>query len=53
MVLMSVLNKALRGITNAEKRGKKQVLVRPNSKVVVKFLQSMQKNGYIGEFEVY
>ena len=25
---------------------------RPSSKVVIKFLQVMQKNGYIGEFEV-
>ena len=34
---------------NAEKRGKRQVLVRPVSKVVIKFLQVMQKQGYIGE----
>ena len=39
-------------MSNAEKRGKRQVLLRPSSKVVVKFLQVMQKNGYIGEFEV-
>ncbi|RMZ52555.1 hypothetical protein APUTEX25_003698, partial [Auxenochlorella protothecoides] len=36
---------------NAEKKGKKQVLIRPSSKVVIKFLQVMQKHGYIGEFE--
>jgi len=30
----------------------KQVLVRPVSKVVIKFLQVMQKHGYIGEFEL-
>merc|ERR1712194_929553 len=37
---------------NAERRGKRQVLLRPSSKVVVKFLQVMQKHGYIGEFEI-
>jgi small subunit ribosomal protein S15Ae len=28
------------------------VLIRPASKVVIKFLQLMMKHGYIGEFEV-
>ena len=49
---VSVLNDALRSIANAEKRGKRQVLIRPSSKVIVKFLQCMQKHGYIGEFEI-
>eukprot|EP00587_Corethron_hystrix_P012081 CAMPEP_0113314156 /NCGR_PEP_ID=MMETSP0010_2-20120614/10324_1 /TAXON_ID=216773 ORGANISM="Corethron hystrix, Strain 308" /NCGR_SAMPLE_ID=MMETSP0010_2 /ASSEMBLY_ACC=CAM_ASM_000155 /LENGTH=117 /DNA_ID=CAMNT_0000170375 /DNA_START=298 /DNA_END=651 /DNA_ORIENTATION=+ /assembly_acc=CAM_ASM_000155 len=39
-------------MTNAEKRGKRQVLIRPSSKVIVKFLQVMQQHGYIGEFEI-
>lgn len=39
MVLMSVLNSCLVTLTNAERRGKRQVLIRPVSKVVVKFLQ--------------
>jgi len=52
MVRVSVLNDCLRSIFNAEKRGKRQVLVRPASKVVIKFLQQMMKHGYIGEFEV-
>eukprot|EP00560_Eucampia_antarctica_P002906 CAMPEP_0197840276 /NCGR_PEP_ID=MMETSP1437-20131217/45512_1 /TAXON_ID=49252 ORGANISM="Eucampia antarctica, Strain CCMP1452" /NCGR_SAMPLE_ID=MMETSP1437 /ASSEMBLY_ACC=CAM_ASM_001096 /LENGTH=117 /DNA_ID=CAMNT_0043449863 /DNA_START=694 /DNA_END=1047 /DNA_ORIENTATION=+ len=39
-------------MNNAEKRGKRQVLIRPSSKVVVKFLVAMQQHGYIGEFEI-
>eukprot|EP01138_Halocafeteria_seosinensis_P004868 gb/GECG01004978.1/.p1 GENE.gb/GECG01004978.1/~~gb/GECG01004978.1/.p1 ORF type:complete len:131 (+),score=13.22 gb/GECG01004978.1/:1-393(+) len=52
MVRMSVLADSLKAIYNAEKRGKRQVLIRPVSKVVIKFLQVMQKHGYIGEFEI-
>mmetsp|Transcript_16520 Transcript_16520/g.23977 ORF Transcript_16520/g.23977 Transcript_16520/m.23977 type:complete len:131 (+) Transcript_16520:49-441(+) len=52
MVRMSVLADCLKTISNAEKRGRRQVLIRPSSKVVIKFLQCMQQNGYIGEFEI-
>ena len=52
MTLMSVLSNALRCIASAERRGKRQVLIRPSSKVVVKFLQVMQKHGYIADFEI-
>ncbi|TGJ80087.1 hypothetical protein E0Z10_g8670 [Xylaria hypoxylon] len=45
------LHDALNAINNADKTGKRQVLIRPSSKVIVKFLTVMQKKGYIGEFE--
>jgi len=48
MVKTSVLNDALNAINNAEKTGKRQVLIRPSSKVIVKFLQVMQKHGKFG-----
>ena len=45
MVRISTLNDALKTMFNAEKRGKKQVLIRPVSKVIIKFLQVMQRHG--------
>ena len=52
MVKVNVLSDALNTIVNAERRGKKQVLIRPVSNLVITFLRIMQSHGYIGEFEI-
>ena len=52
IVCMNVLADALRSIINAEKRSRCQVIIRPCSKVFVRFLTEMRKHGYIGEFEI-
>ncbi|KAJ1922744.1 40S ribosomal protein S22 [Coemansia sp. S17] len=52
MVRVSVLHDCLKTMSNAERQGKRQVMVRPSSKVIIKFLSVMQRHGYIGEFEI-
>ncbi|VDL91000.1 unnamed protein product [Schistocephalus solidus] len=52
MVLVNVLADALKSINNAERKKKRQVMIRPCSKVIVRFLKVMQRKGYIGEFEI-
>jgi ribosomal protein S8 len=45
MVRTSVLHDALKSINNAEKAGKRQVMIRPSSKVIIKMLTVMQRHG--------
>ncbi|VEL17396.1 unnamed protein product [Protopolystoma xenopodis] len=52
MVRLNVLADALKSICNAERRKKRQVLIRPCSKVIIRFLNVMQRKGYIGDFEI-
>ena len=52
MVRMSVMQDALKNMCNAEKSGKRQVILQPISKTLIKFLSLMQKGGYINEFTI-
>lgn len=52
MVKMNVLADALKTIVNAERKGQKQAIIRPSSKIIIRFLRLMQTHGYIGEFEI-
>lgn len=45
MTRASILNDALVTINNAEARGHRQVLIRPSSKVLIKYLSVMQRHG--------
>lgn len=45
MVRTCDLRDALKCILNAERRGKRQALIRPRSKVIVRFLRIMKSKG--------
>lgn len=51
MTLLDPLANALSHITNSEKVGKKEVYIKPASKLIGEVLRVMQENGYVGEFE--
>jgi len=47
---VNVLADALKKISNASRMGKGEVMVRPSSNIIIKFLNIMQESGYIQEF---
>ena len=50
-MLQDPLNDALSQIRNAEKVGKREVMLRPASKLIGRVLKVMQEQGYVGPFE--
>ena len=46
-----LINDAIATIKNSERVGKRECIIRPTSKLLIKILQVFQKAGYIGEFE--
>jgi SSU ribosomal protein S8P len=49
---MRLLANMITSIKNAEMRNKKECLVYPSSKLLIEVLKTIQRHGYIGEFEV-
>ena len=50
-MLHDPLAAALAKIHNAERVGKKEVMIRPASKMILTVLELMHEHGYIGSFE--
>jgi ribosomal protein S8 len=52
MVVYNTLANALTSIYNNEVRRKAEAIIYPSSNLVINVLRVMQKEGYVGEFEV-
>lgn len=50
---VNILADAMKSIINAERKGLRQVMLRPASKVLIKFLRLMQKNGKCINFTLF
>ncbi len=50
--MVDIIAQALSQIKNAEKKGVQTCVIRPVSKTLRNILDLMQKEGYIGEFEI-
>ncbi len=53
MVLLSPLANALSAIKNAEKLGKKEIVIAPTSKLIENITKLFQKEGYLGEIQKF
>ncbi|MFN3268070.1 MAG: 30S ribosomal protein S8 [Zestosphaera sp.] len=51
MVMMDTLANALVTLKNCELRGKREAVIMPASKLIAMTLRTLQRYGYIGEFE--
>ncbi|MEM3947094.1 MAG: 30S ribosomal protein S8, partial [Metallosphaera sp.] len=51
MTVINTLSNSLSTIYNNERRRNNQAILMPSSKLIVNVLRTMQKEGYIGEFE--
>ncbi|QKQ99935.1 30S ribosomal protein S8 [Metallosphaera tengchongensis] len=51
MTVINTLSNALSTLYNNETRRNKQAIIMPSSKLIINVLRTMQKEGYVGEFE--
>jgi len=52
MSLNDTLANCLSHILNCEKKGKKECVIRPNSKMLISILEILKDNSYIGSYEI-
>jgi len=50
---LDIINDAISNLKNHERVGKKRCVVRPVSNLLINILRVFQREGYIGDFELY